>query len=244
MLKNWQIILFFVSTVCLLSFGSLEGEEALWMRYPAISPDGQTIVFSYQGNLFRVKSGGGRATPLTMHPAYDFYPVWSNDGQNIAFNSNKYGNFDVFLINKDGGAPKRLTFHSTDDVAYCFTPDSMSVLFGSARLDHPQNMQFPTGSLPELYSGSVMGGRPDQILTTPALHVILSSKGSRMLFEDTKGFEDPFRKHHTSSITRDIWLYEKEGEMILNENAERDYLYDHVTRQVKKKFYDPGLHGA
>jgi Tol biopolymer transport system component/C-terminal processing protease CtpA/Prc len=203
--------LFSIAVIILLSFGILYAQEALWMRYPAISPDGQHIVFSYQGNLYKVNSDGGKAIPLTMHPAYDFYPVWSNDGQHIAFTSNRYGNFDVFLIPKDGGTPKRLTFHSSDDVAYAFTPDSMSVLFGSARLDHPRNMQFPTGSLPELYSVKVDGGRPVQILTTPALHVNLNSDGSRMLFEDTKGFEDPFRKHHTSSITRDIWLYEKDG---------------------------------
>ena len=34
------------------------------------------------------------------------------------------------------------------------------------------------------------------------------------------------------------------GEMALNENEERDYLFEHVTRQVKKKFYDVNLHGA
>ncbi len=209
MVKKWQGLLFFVSVFCFLFFARLEGEDALWMRYPVISPDGQHIVFSYQGNLYKVKSEGGRALPLTMHPAYDFQPVWSSDGQHIAFASNRYGNFDIFLIPKDGGTPQRLTFHSSDDMPYCFSPDNTSVLFSSARLDSPQNMQFPSGSLPELYSVSVKGGRPVQLLTTPALHVSLNADGSRMLFEDTKGFEDPFRKHHTSSITRDIWLYEK-----------------------------------
>ena len=36
------------------------------MRYPAISPDGKTIVFSYKGDLYKVSSGGGDATPLTF----------------------------------------------------------------------------------------------------------------------------------------------------------------------------------
>jgi tricorn protease len=211
MRKNWRGFLFVLGFILFLSGLSLYAQDALWMRYPAISPDGQHIVFSYQGNLYKVNSSGGRALPLTMHPAYDFQPVWSNDSQSIAFATNRYGNFDVFLISKDGGTPKRLTFHSSDDMPYSFSPDNSSVLFSSARLDHPKNMQFPTGSLPELYGVSVKGGRPVQILSTPVLHVSLNSDGSRMLFEDAKGFEDPFRKHHTSSITRDIWLYEKEG---------------------------------
>jgi len=208
---HWGCFRLLVFALCFLSFGNLYAQNALWMRYPAISPDGQHIVFSYQGNLYIVKSEGGRALPLTMHPAYDFQPVWSNDGQHIAFASDRYGNFDVFLMHKDGGTPQRLTFHSSNDIPYSFSPDSTSVLFSSARLDSPQNMQFPSGSLPELYSVSVQGGRPIQIMTTPALHVNFNIDGSQMLFEDTKGFEDPFRKHHTSSITRDIWLYDKEG---------------------------------
>jgi len=211
MIKKFKWVLFFLVALFAFNAGNLGAQDALWMRYPTISPDGQHIVFSYQGNLFMVQSNGDRALPLTMHPAYDFQPVWSNDGRHIAFASNRYGNFDVFLISKDGGTPERLTFHSSDDMPYSFSPDNTSVLFSSARLDSAQNMQFPSGSLPELYSVSIEGGRPIQLLTTPVLKVSLNSDGSRMLFEDTKGFEDPFRKHHTSSITRDIWLYEKES---------------------------------
>ena len=74
-MKKWEWFLFFIAVLLVFSSGSLEAQEALWMRHPAISPDGQHIVFSYQGNLYRVNSKGGRALPLTMHPAYDFQPV-------------------------------------------------------------------------------------------------------------------------------------------------------------------------
>src|SRR5450759_5415887 len=82
------------------------------MRYPAISPDGQTIAFTYKGDLYRVAASGGAATPLTQHPAEDFMPVWSHDGASIAFASDRHGNFDIYVMPAAGGEAKRLTFHS------------------------------------------------------------------------------------------------------------------------------------
>ena len=70
----------------------------LWLRYPAISPDGKNIVFSFKGDLYKVSAAGGTAYPLTLHEAHDFMPVWSHDGKKIAFASDRFGNFDVFVI--------------------------------------------------------------------------------------------------------------------------------------------------
>ena len=56
-------------------------ETPMWMRYPAISPDGKTIVFSYKGDLYKVAAAGGDAYPLTLHEAHDYMPVWSRDGK-------------------------------------------------------------------------------------------------------------------------------------------------------------------
>src|SRR5665647_614736 len=94
-----------------------------WLRYPAISPDAQTIVFAYKGDLYRVPSGGGVAAPLTIHEAHDYMPVWSHDGKSIAFASDRYGNFDVFMMPSAGGAPSRLTFNSASELPFSFSPD-------------------------------------------------------------------------------------------------------------------------
>lgn len=199
---------FFLLLILTGSFTICGFTQALWMRYPAISPDGTTIVFSYKGNLFKVSASGGDAIPLTLHPAHDFRPVWSHDGEKIAFASNRYGNFDIFNISKHGGTPDRLTYFSGDEIPYSFAPDNQEVIYSTADLDHINNLQFPTGALPELYRTSLNGDRPSQILSTPALEVNLSRDGTKMLFEDAKGYEDPLRKHHTSSIARDVWLYD------------------------------------
>ncbi len=177
-----------------------------WLRYPAISPDGKTVVFTYKGDLYRVGSGGGEAVALTAHQAHDFMPVWSRDGKHIAFASDRYGNFDVFVIPAAGGEARRLTFHSAPEYPYTFTTGDKAVVFGAARMDTAANRLFPTGSQPELYQVAVSGGRPAQLLTTPAEDVKFSGNGQWMLYHDKKGGENIWRKHHTSAITRDIWV--------------------------------------
>src|SRR5512135_2522793 len=87
----------------LLASLALGAEKALWLRDAAISPDGRTIAFSYRGDLWTVPVAGGIATPLTINDAYDTSPVWSHDGKSIAFSSDRYGNFDVFVMPAGGG---------------------------------------------------------------------------------------------------------------------------------------------
>ncbi len=182
-----------------------------WLRYPAISPDGKTIVFTYKGDLYRVPAAGGTAMPLTLHEAHDFMPVWSHDGKQIAFASDRFGNFDVFLMAADGGEARRLTFHSAAEYPYAFSNDDTSILFGAARMDTAANRLYPTGSQPELYRVPVTGGRAEQVLTTPAEDVKVSRNGQFLLYQDKKGGENPWRKHHTSAITRDIWIYDSKA---------------------------------
>lgn len=182
--------------------------EALWLRQPAISPDGQRIVFTYLGDLWIVPSEGGTASLLTTHEAIDADPVWSRDGRSIAFSSDRHGNKDVYIMPSTGGPALRLTYHSADDQPSDFTPDGTRVIFSSARIDDVRNQQFPSPGLSELYSVPVSGGHASRIMGTPALNAHYNSDGSLLVFHDWKGYEDDFRKHHTSSVTRDVWTYD------------------------------------
>ena len=104
-----------VVAAALLASGTLAAQSpstspngASWMRYPAISPDGKTIAFTFKGDIYKVPSTGGTATPLTTHTANDYAPVWSHDGKQIAFASDRYGNYDIYVISADGGEAKHL----------------------------------------------------------------------------------------------------------------------------------------
>lgn len=197
--------------VLLAAFAVLQSTAQLnpgWLRYSAISPDGKTIVFTYKGDLYRVASSGGIATALTIHEAHDFMPVWSHDGKSIAFASDRFGNFDIFIIPAEGGEAKRVTYHSAQEYPYEFSNDDKSILFGSARMDLASNRTYPTGSQPELYKVSLNGGRVEQVLSTPAEDVKLSKNGQYIIYHDKKGGENAWRKHHTSAIARDIWVYD------------------------------------
>lgn len=194
---------------CLLGLTVYAQTSPLWLRYPAISPDGKTIVFSFKGDLYKVPSSGGEAYPLTVHEAYDYMPVWSHDGKWIAFASDRYGNFDVYIMPAAGGDAKRLTYNSAGDFPYDFTTDNKSVLFGTNRNDIYTSARFPQRNLfKKLYEVPVTGGRSVMFLSAGSEFARFNSKGDKVLFQDRKGYEDDYRKHHTSSVTRDIWIYD------------------------------------
>ena len=204
---NLLIAIGFVVALGAASAASAAG-RALWLRYPAISPDGRTVAFSYHGNLWKVAATGGTAEPLTVSGAYNTMPVWSPDGTRIAFASDRYGNFDVFVMPADGGEATRLTFHSADETPTSFTPDGKAVLFSAAILDSAANVLFPTPAQPELYKVGLDGGMPEQVLTTPAPYAVYDRSGKHLAYSDLKGFEHEWRKHDTSSFARDLVLYD------------------------------------
>ncbi len=183
-------------------------DHPLWLRYPAVSPDGMTILFCYKGDIYSVAASGGTATPLTLSESYEFAPVWSHDGKSIAFASDRYGNFDVFVMPSTGGEGKRLTFHSSREIPSTFTADDRAVLFSANRQQIAASAQFPVYLMTQLYSVPVTGGRVDMVLPVPALDATFNRAGDRLIYHDIKGYESDWRKHHTSSVTRDVWVYD------------------------------------
>ena len=196
-----------IFTLLVLCLSGLAAQaQPLWLRYPSISPDGSQIVFAYKGDLYKVAATGGQATPLTLHEAHDFMPVWSHDGKSIAFASDRYGNFDVFVMPAAGGEAKRITQASNGDFPTDFSADDKAVLFQSGRMDPHTSVQFPIRMLNELYTVPVTGGNPKQVSAASIELARYNPSGSLIVYQDNKGYEDYHRKHQTSSIARDVWM--------------------------------------
>ena len=200
-------------TCLALSFVAASSYAAtpLWLRDVQISPDGTEIAFCYKGDIYKVPANGGTATQLTTQTSYECSPVWSPDSKQIAFASDRNGNFDLFVMPAGGGAARRLTTHSASEIPSAFTTDGNYILFSASIQDPAGSALFPTSAMTELYKVPVNGGRTEQVLGTPAEMVCFDPSGKTFLYQDRKGFEDEWRKHHTSSITRDVWLYNSEN---------------------------------
>ena len=196
--------IFLSAALLAASLASFAQQNPLWMRYPAISPDGSTIVFAYKGDIYSVPSQGGEARQITTNAAFDSYPIWSPDGKKIAFASNREGSMDVYVINANGGAPTRLTTNSGSELPVAFK-DNDHVLFSANVMPTAQSNLFASREFSQVYEVSTQGGRPKLYSVLPMENISINAKG-QVLYHDCKGYEDKWRKHHTSPITRDIWM--------------------------------------
>lgn len=187
----------------LATASAMAQSNPLWMRFPAISPDGKTVAFSYKGDIWTVPANGGQARQITTNPAYDAYPVWSPDSRQIAFASSREGSMDIYVVGRDGGTPRRVTTDSGDEYPMAWRNDSTIMLKASIM---PKATSIMFANFSQVYEVSDKGGRMRLFSDIPMEDISVGNDGA-LLYHDNKGYEDPFRKHHQSPICRDIWLY-------------------------------------
>ncbi|MCH5318378.1 MAG: PD40 domain-containing protein [Paramuribaculum sp.] len=207
-MKKQLLATAFLTVATIQTFAQQTGDSPLWLRYPVISPDGNTIAFCYQGDIFTVPASGGQATQITSNPAYDTQPLWSPDGSKIAFASDREGSLDIFIVDAKGGVPKRLTTHSASETPVAFL-DNETVLFSASLQPDRLDIQFPSSQFPQIYAVSTQGGRPRLYSSLAMEQISFNPVDGSLLYTDKKGYEDPWRKHHQSSIARDIWRADK-----------------------------------
>lgn len=198
--------------------------QPLWMRDNVISPKGDKIAFCYKGDIYVVDAQGGKARQLTTNTSYETLPIWSPDGQRIAFASDRNGNFDVYTVSVEGGVPQRITTNSANEMPRAFSPDGKEIYFAAQIQKAAENVQFASGWITELYKVSTEGGRPEQVVAVPVCSMSFDKDGKSFLYYDRKGSEDSWRKHHTSSVARDVVYYnaKKKTHTILTTNVGED----------------------
>ena len=193
----------FVSFLTVVTFA----QQPLWMRYNQISPKGDKIAFTYKGDVYVVDAQGGLARQITTSTAYDYYPIWSHDGEKIAFATDRNGNFDIYVVSVNGGVAKRVTTFSANETPLAFSPDDTEIYYSAMIQKDAADAQFASGWLTELYKVSVDGGRPQQVTAATVCSVSFDSDGESFLYYDRKGSENIWRKHQVSSVARDVVYY-------------------------------------
>lgn len=177
----------------------VSAEEVFFPRRPAISPDGQIVVFTAQGDLWRVSATGGRAERLTAHAAYDRDPVFSPDGATLAFASDREGSFDVYVMPAEGGRPQRLTFASSTDRPRAWSADGKEIILASAR-----PWRYPVRT--QLQTIPATGGTPLRLLDLFAEDVAVHPDGDQLLL--SVGNQRFGKVGYRGTYQSDLWLYE------------------------------------
>ncbi|NOY77426.1 MAG: hypothetical protein GXO76_06100, partial [Calditrichaeota bacterium] len=200
MLKKISTTIGFIALIVFTAGSLFAGstKPLIGSRYPALSPNGKQIAFSYLGDIWKVPVTGGQALRLTDNDAYEGHPIWSPDGKWLAFTSDREGQDDVYLMPSTGGVPKRLTFNSAADMATDFSPDGRWILFQSNRL-----------SMAGLFKVSVKGGMPVPVLDRYWVWTYsgkFNPNGKEVLF--SVGMENRFwwRKGYRGANSAKLWI--------------------------------------
>ena len=117
------------------AFATASAITPLWLRDAQISPDGKNIAFCYRGDIYTVATTGGEARRITATSDYEANPIWSPDSKQIAYASDKHGNFDIFIVPATGGIPLRLTTYSAAETPEAFSTDGKYVIYSASIQD-------------------------------------------------------------------------------------------------------------
>jgi tricorn protease len=198
---------------------------------PALSPDGKTLVFSWRGDLWSVPSTGGVARALTQHPGRDTSPVFSPDGQRLAFLSDRQAGPQVHLMPAGGGTPVQLTAHSEGYALDGWYPDGSALLVNAER-DYSHYVRAGV----RFFRIPVAGPAAEAPLFDDYGRTgDLSPDGRRLLF--TREGEQSTRQGYRGSQSSQVWLYEFDGGKFTRLVAEETSARSPKWRPDGKGFY-------
>jgi tricorn protease len=190
----------FAAIVGVLSLASaaIAGVPGRFMQYPTIS--GETIVFTYEGDLWSVPVAGGAARRLTNHPGTEEAAKLSPDGKTIVFTGEYDGAPSLYSMPAAGGAPKRVTYFGTGVQAVAWTPDGKRIVFRSS---HEATFRPMT----RLYAVSPGGGFPEPLPMDRGILCSFSPDGSKLAY-NRRGIEEYYWKRYKGGRFVDLWLYD------------------------------------
>ncbi len=195
-----------ISAFSLVLACSAAAETEMLLPYsPALTPDGSSVIFSWEGDLW-MKSTDPNDTSyakrLTYHPGMEFKPIISRDGKTLYFNSNREGSLQIFKVSLNQiGSPQQLTFNSSSNILEDLAPDQSTVYYTSVR-DAGGRSPF------RAFSQNITKKSPEKMLFNAAAKSCkISPDGTKILL--TREGVDPYRKGYVGTQASQIWLYDK-----------------------------------
>ena len=193
-----------------------QADEARLLRFPATN--GQEVVFTYAGDLYKAPLAGGEAQRLTSHIGYEMFARFSPDGQNIAFTGQYDGNTEVFLMPKEGGQPQRLTYSSTNsrddlgdrmgpnNIVMTWTKDGKGIVYRNRINDSFQG---------KLWTIQKEGGMPEVMPLPEGGFCSYSPDGKKLAYNRVMR---EFRtwKYYKGGMADDIWVYDPASKKVEN----------------------------
>jgi len=172
-------------------------------RFPALHPDGDQLAFSYQGDIWVSNLDGGDARRITVHEAYDSHPRWSKDGNQLAFQSNRYGGKDIFTYALSSGEIERHTYYSGSDSYPSWRPDG-ELVFRSGRTYKQLERES------EIYTFEDNLATPNRALD--ALGLMAEPSYNDRYWGLVKGYCRTTREAYTGPARQNIWWVDRETE--------------------------------
>jgi tricorn protease len=169
------------------------------LSQPALSA--KHVAFICGDDLWVADLDGKNVRRLTSDIGMESHPVFSPDGQTIAFSAQYEGNTDVYTVSVEGGAPKRLTWHPGVDIVRGFTPDGKAVVFSSPR-------HVFTGRYTQLFTVPLTGGMPTQLPMPTGVQASFSPDGQRIAYTPL-GDRSTQWKHYRGGTHSRIWIFRK-----------------------------------
>ncbi|WP_116107655.1 S41 family peptidase [Lewinella sp. IMCC34191] len=158
------------------------------------------LAFAYAGDLWVADRDGGNVRRLTIGEGDEYGPVFSPDGQTVAFTGAYDGNVDVYTVPVEGGIPERLTWHPYDDEVQGFTPEGDRVLFTSQR-------NVFTNRFNRLFTIGLDGGQVEQLPIPTAFSGAYSGDGRYVAYSPNYDASGMWKGYRGGTVSR-IWIFD------------------------------------